>query len=181
MNAINKLQALVNEIIATKGEDMAVINLGPYESGTIAVPAEYVEQVREIFKDAIFGNIEEQVVLGSHCFGFHTVNSEALTQVRMKALAKQYGFEEMTACLEAGTQPAFDDAVALAQSLLLGTIFAAEAYGDPKSAETTLADPKYFEFVTMTIEKNPLITANADEIMSLVKTYTDQYLTTQAA
>lgn len=181
MNALTKLQALINEIIATKGDDMAVINLGPYESGTIAVPAEYVEQVKEIFKDELFGNIEEQVILGSHCFGFHTVNSEALTQVRMKALAKQYGFEEMTACLEAGTQPAFDDATALAQSLLLGTIFAAEAYGDPESAKATLTDPNYFEFVAKTIGNNPMITASADDIMSLVKTYTDQYLTTQAA
>lgn len=176
MNAINKLQDLVATIKAEKGEDSVELKLGSCETGTVAIPVEYATAVEEILKDELFTSVTKEVVFGTPCYGFYTVNSEELTRQRLAEICEDLGFTEMSKCLKARIEPADDNAVAIAQSIVAGTIFAAEAGGSYKSAKATLQDANYVGFITSNLNKHPTIKADIKEVMKLVHEYTARFL-----
>lgn len=174
MNAITKLQALVSEIQSVQGAEAAGMNV-VHEAGTIGVPAGYVDQVKEILADKFFQGWSCEVVFGTHCFSFFSVNSEELSRVRLVELAENLGFSDLLKYLNAKEVTPDDDAKAIAQSIVCGTIFAAEAGNQYHTVKDTLVDPEYMGFVRNTLVNSPTLQVGVDEVMDLVKVYTDRY------
>lgn len=174
MNAITKLQALVSEIQSAKGAEAAAMNVA-YETGTIGVPAAYVEQVEEILADEFFKHWACEVVFGTHCFSFFSVNSEELSRARMVEIAENLGFSDLLKYLNAKEVTPDDDAKAIAQSIVCGTIFAAEAGNEYHVVKETLVNPEYLGFVRNTLANSETMQVGVDEVMDLIKVYTDRY------
>lgn len=174
MNAITKLQALVSEIQSVQGAEAAAMNVA-YETGTIGVPAEYVERVKEILADEFFKQWACEVVFGTHCFSFFSTNSEDLARARMIEIAENLGFSDLLKYLNAKEVTPDDDAKAIAQSIVSGTIFAAEAGNQYHTVKETLADPEYMGFVRNTLANSETLQVGVDEVMDLIKVYTDRY------
>lgn len=175
MNAIAKLQALVSEIQSIHGEESAVLKVA-HEAGTIGVPAGYVEQVEAILADEFFQGSSCEVVFGIHCYSFFSTNTEELARTRMIEIAENLGFSDLLKYLHAKEVTPDDDAKAIAQSLVTGTIFAAEADKQYHTVKDTLVDPEYLGFVRNTLTNSSTLQVGVDEVMDLVKVYTDRYL-----
>lgn len=174
MNAITKLQALVSEIQAIQGTEAAAMHVA-HEAGTVGVPAGYVEQVKEILADPFFKESACEVVFGTHCFSFFSVNSEELSRARMIEIAENLGFGDLLKYLNAKEVTPDDDAKAIAQSIVCGTIFGAESGGQYHSVKGTLSDPEYIGFVRNTLVNSPTLKVGVEEVMDLFKVYTDRY------
>lgn len=175
MNAINKLQALVTEIQSTLGAEAAAFNVA-YETGTVGVPAAYVDQVKEILADEFIEEWSSEFVLGTHCFSFFSVNSEELARARMVEISENLGFSVLLKYLHAKETVSDNDADAIAQSIVCGSIFGAETHGVYDTVRDTLVDDEYMAFVRNTLVNYPTLEVGVDEVMDLVKVYVDRFL-----
>lgn len=180
MNAIAKLQVLVNEIQSTQGTEAAALKVA-YETGTVGVPAAYVDQVKEILADEFIKEWASEVVLGTHCFSFFSVNSEELSRARMIEISENLGFSALLKYLNAGEIVSDNDANGIAQSIVCGSIFGAESQGTYHTVKDTLVDPEYLAFVRNTLVNYPTLEVGVDEVMDLVNVYVGRFLSVMPA
>lgn len=174
MNAITKLQALVSEIQSAQGEEAAGLRIS-HEAGTIGVPSAYIERVKEILADPFFKEWTCEVVFGTHCFTFQSVNTEELARVRMIEIAENLGFSALLKYLHAKVVTPEDDAEAVAQSILAGTIYGAEAAGQYHTIRETLNDPEFRKFIMQSLMGSATLKVAVKDVMDLFDTYVARF------